>query len=341
MNFKRISVYSCEIGMKLAEDIYNKYGAVVVPMDTILDEQFIEKIKNLDITRVKIYDGVLKEDPHAEAKVKYAHNADVIKDVLHNLSVGKDVNMSAVNQVTQALGTTFENPTSVIKCLNDVRGFDQYTYSHSVNVSLLSMLLARWAKLGPGKVSEIAKAGLLHDIGKAKIDPSIINKPGKLTEAEFNEIKMHPVIAYRELQKTDVSKNISTGVLMHHEKEDGTGYPMNAKGSQIPEYAKIITIVDIYDAMTSDRVYQKKDSPFKVLARIQSENFGKLDVKLLNLFIYNLVNYYIGEYVELNTGETGEIVYVDPANPLYPLIRVDNVILDLSKENDVSMVRLI
>lgn len=135
----------------------------------------------------------------------------------------------------------------------------------------------------------------------------------------------------------DISKGIKLGVLMHHERIDGSGYPLGAKGDQIHQYAKVIAIADVYDAMTSDKVYSKRRSVFNVLKYMQDEMVNLLDRVMLSVFIERIVSHYIGDYVLLNTGEIGELVHVNPMYPLKPIVKVQNVFVDLYYEKDTEL----
>jgi HD-GYP domain-containing protein (c-di-GMP phosphodiesterase class II) len=200
------------------------------------------------------------------------------------------------------------------------------------------MTLARWLGMNNTEVEEIAKAGLLHDIGKAKIDADLLNKNGKLTPEEFEEMKTHTTNGYRMVENMhDISRGVKMGVLMHHERTDGSGYPMGAKGDQIHKYAKVLAIADVYDAMTSDKVYKNRRPAFEVLRYMQGEMANLLDRAMLNTFVERIICHYIGDYVILNTGEIGELVHVNPRYPLKPIVQVQNVFVDLYYEKDVEL----
>lgn len=136
---------------------------------------------------------------------------------------------------------------------------DSYTYTHSINVALLSRLIGKWMKYGKNMQDSLMFAGLLHDIGKMKIDKNVLNKPDKLTDQEFEKIKQHSVYSYELLQlNKDIPLDVKVGILMHHERMDGSGYPYGVCNENINDIAKVLAIADSYDAMISERPYQKK-----------------------------------------------------------------------------------
>jgi HD-GYP domain-containing protein (c-di-GMP phosphodiesterase class II) len=163
-----------------------------------------------------------------------------------------------------------------------------------------------------------------------------------LTDEEFEEIKKHVIYGYRLVENIpEVNKAIALGILMHHEREDGTGYTLKANGDQIHEYAKIVAVADVYDAMTSNRVYRAKQCPFEVFESIQNGNFGKLDLRITTTFLNCIANYYIGDLCKLSTGEEAEITYINPINISKPLLKIDNAYLDLTKETTIKITEVL
>lgn len=330
-----IRLDDCEPGMKTAETIFNEYGAVIVGENTILDTHIIRKLQNLGIAKIRIYDEsqiIIAANSSDIFKAEYNENVEAVKDMLHTISTGKNIDMEQVQNLSEIIFIRINENRDIISCINQIRDVDDYTYAHSVNVSLICMLIAKWMKHDPDEIRLIVQAGLLHDIGKSLIPREILNKPGKLTKDEFEEIKRHPVYGYRALEKIPgMNKDICRAVLLHHEREDGTGYPMGVKGDQISPIAKIIAVADIYDAMTSNRIYKAKESPFEVFDMMENETFGYLDPRVVTAFLGNIAAYYIGDFVKLTTGEIGEIVYINPRHASQPVVKVADTYIDLSQ----------
>jgi putative nucleotidyltransferase with HDIG domain len=236
----------------------------------------------------------------------------------------------------------FGTVSDVINYLHLVRPMDDYTYSHSLNVSLMSIIIARWMNLSEAEIDEIATAGLLHDIGKTKISDKLLLKPGKLTDLEFDELKKHPILGYMMMENVkDATLNMKYSVLMHHEKIDGSGYPVGALDEEIPLFPKIIAIADIYDAMTSNRAYRNRMCPFEVIKNFEMQTFGKLDTRILTVFIKNIANTYMGDFVELNSGEICEIVFINQNRIWQPIVRFGDEFIDLSQDNDKRFIKAI
>jgi HD-GYP domain-containing protein (c-di-GMP phosphodiesterase class II) len=191
------------------------------------------------------------------------------------------------------------------------------------------------------EIEEVTIAGLLHDIGKIKLDKNILHKPGNLSKKEFDHIKKHSQFGYDIIKSQNISTDIKMGVLLHHEKIDGSGYPLGLKGADIHKYAKIIAIADIYDAMTSDRPHRKKFSPFTAIQMFEQKSYGLLDTKFLFVFLENIAHNYLGTDVLLSTGKEAKIVFIHNTSPSRPIVQVDNSMIDLMVEPNIMINEII
>ncbi len=178
--------------------------------------------------------------------------------------MGKKIILTEINEELDELVNEILVNDNILGRMRQLEEKDDYTFNHSLNVSMLATMLGKWIGYSQKQIKQLALTGLFHDIGKLKISDNIINKPGKLTDTEFNKMKQHPIYSYNILKETvGISSNVAMGALQHHEREDGSGYPpLGLKSKEIHEYAKIIAVCDTYDAITSNRVYKPKVSPF-------------------------------------------------------------------------------
>jgi len=338
---KKSFVYPSELvpGMKIAETILNDYGAIVMSEGTVLDDNLINKIKNVGVYRLQIFD---EQDKKVEInnvfEQKYDENVKKVKGIISEISNGGDLNATQIDNVVDSVLEKSQERSDIVSCLNQIRSSDDYTYSHSVNVSLVSMLIGRWMKLDDEKIRLLVQAGLLHDIGKTKVPIEILNKPGKLTKEEFEEMKKHTVYGYRILEKVpNISKEVMAAVLMHHEKEDGSGYPTGLTGEKVNLLAKIVSVADVFDAMTSNRVYKEKESPFEVFRYMEEESVGKLNTVAVNVLLNNIASYYIGDRVRLSSGDIAEIIYINPRCVSKPIVKVGDKYIDMYIAKDVKI----
>ena len=331
-------------GMIIAQTLSNQYGATIIYDRTVLTPVLIHKLQNLSYDRIYVYDISEKEiDENTNRfSVSYEQSQSMVKDMLKDVGDGRPLDMQKVRSVSTLLMGRIDTSRDVIDAISQVRTTDEYTYTHCINVSLICSLMGRWLKLDDISIKLLTYSGLLHDIGKSKISNSILEKPGKLSEKEFEIIKKHPALGYKILEKIpSLNKNVLMGVLMHHEREDGSGYPLGAKNQQIHYFAKIVALSDIYDAMTSDRVYHAKQSPFSVLEMFENNSFGLLEPRYIMVLLSNIANYYIGDLVRLSSDEVGEIIYINPHHVSRPLVRIDNSYVDLYQEPSLKIIELL
>ncbi len=338
---KIIPIDEVKAGMKTAEVVFNNNGNIMIWEDVVLDELTIERLKNVGVLEVAILIEQPQEinrrayvDSPERFKLEYTYDLGKTKKMFQTIFAGGTIDLEETNTIVTSVVQKVESNRNIIDSINQVRDIDEYTYYHSLNVSMLCMIIGKWLRLEDNHIKNLAQAGLLHDIGKAKIPLEILNKPGKLTESEFAEMKRHSEYGYSLAKKTrGVSPEIAKAILTHHEKEDGSGYPLGLTGDKLNLYSKVITVADIFDAMTANRVYKSKDTPFKVFELMQHGSFGVLDPIVLNTFLNNVTTYYIGSEVRLNTGEIGVVVFINSSNMSRPVVKVGERYIDTSISN--------
>ena len=340
-----VSVYECKPGVQIAEDIFNDYGVLIAAENMILDENTIKRIENLGITRIKVYennDDMIVVSGTELFRAQYDDNVETLKGILHDISTGRDIEPDRINQATDSIIFRINENRDIVNCVNDMHGSEEYLYTHSVNVSLLSMLIGKWLRYDYRRIKSLVTSAFLHDIGKIKIAPEILNKPGCLTEDEYTEVKKHSSHGFKIVeQMPEMNDDILKGILMHHEREDGSGYPFGLKGPQIHPFAKIIAVADIYDAMTSNKAYRKMICPFDVIESIEKDYFGILDHRVVSVFLHNIASYYVGNFVRLSSDDIGEIIYINQNNVSKPIIKANNQFIDLTVRKDLKIVELI
>ncbi|WP_425446952.1 HD-GYP domain-containing protein [Dethiothermospora halolimnae] len=328
------------IGEVLSRNIYDSKGTLVVSKNTTINERILYKMENFNIGSLYIYDKEEFENKDElnfkELKKEYKEGIRNIKDIIENLTAGKDMTEEEILGTFDFMDSRTYGNNLIIACVESLKDIDDYTYTHSVNVALYAMLIGKWLKLRQTDIKKIILAGLLHDIGKSKTPPHILNKRGRLSPHEFEEMKKHTIHGYNISKNVyNIDKNVQQAVLMHHERIDGCGYPLGVKGNQIGLYARIIAVADVYDALTSKRVYKDKMTPFKTFDEMIKMGYGHFDAKIMLTFFNNLTNYYLGSKVKMDSGEIGKVVYVYPYNTFKPVVKTERAIIDLlSKGKD-------
>jgi len=332
-----ICIDECEHGDVIVEDVYSERISIpVVVCNSVVDAQILSKLNKYNIEKVKIR----KSNTLATT---YTEMIEEFKSIYQGLALGNKLDMEKLSKITHMITRQSCEILRTIKSMYRVNNIDDYTYKHSINVATYAMLLGRWLNLNESGIQNIIYAGLLHDIGKSKIPSHILNKEGPLTSDEFKIMKEHPNLSYQICKEnTHLNENITKAVLFHHEREDGSGYPFQVKGSKIDTISKIIGIADVYDALTSDRVYKTRMTPFdtfKIMLDYGYEN--KMDLKILNVFLSKTAQFYSGLCVQMCNGEQGEIVFVPPHNITYPIVKVDGKYISTAANVDFKIHKLI
>lgn len=346
MDYIYIPTSSCKSGDVIAFDVITNHGATLIIKNTTLNNYIIKKLIKFKIEGLWIYEtkitGKLGEyDSMERLEVNYKGSIAALKKSLINMLKGEEVNLDIINSVSKTIYAEVQEDINIIKCLNSIKDADEYTYSHSINVAFYSMLICKWLGLSETEILRVIEAALLHDIGKIKIESTVLNKKGKLTPDEFETIKKHTVYGYEILKSLkNISKDERLAVLMHHEKEDGSGYPFGAKGDKINRFAKIISIADVYDAITSDRVYKKRNTPFEAFQFFQISGIRYFDLIIMKEFLSHISALYIGFKVRLSSGDIGQIVYIPPFNITEPIVQVNSNYIDLSKNSDIKILSI-
>ncbi|MCY6353732.1 HD-GYP domain-containing protein [Clostridium sp. ZS2-4] len=346
-NVKEINVTELLPGMILAREI-EKNGIKLLDKDIILTSKYIEKIKEVDfLLQVTIYENDEEEKGINEfiyKSIKKLNEKETVfgelsrklDDICRKIEQNPKISLTELRNLQQNMLEGSKDYGVTMRSIINDREVDEYIYRHSINVGILSHMLGKWIGLSNTELTLLTYAGMLHDIGKIRIDSTILNKKGRLTTEEFRVVKKHTVIGYEIVKQIPyMDEVVSMGVLMHHERCDGSGYPLRLKNDKIHPYGKIIAIADEFDAMTSNRTYKSKKSLFEVLEIMQEEALAKLDYNYWSVFLKGMMNCYIGEMVKLNNGNVGKIVSIDEHNISKPLLLVDSNFIDLKEKNDI------
>ncbi|MEG2074771.1 MAG: HD-GYP domain-containing protein, partial [Angelakisella sp.] len=298
----RIDASNFAEGMYVGTGIYVKYNNnyTLLCQNTILSQEQVGKINDFELSGGAIYVGsssyqkIVTQYRHFSAsqqsqlKRDYENLKSQVSEVFDNVKTTDRVELRITDKITADVETQIKTvePSLLIQCITAIRSADEYLFIHSVNVSMINGLMARWLELDETQTEELINIGILHDIGKLKIDRNVLDKPGKLTDEEFNVIKCHPVYTYETLIKSGMTnKRVLAAARGHHEKLNGQGYPDGLSGDAVGLYARITAISDIYDAMVATRVYKDPLSPFDVLDQFAKDKFSNLDIQLVNTFL--------------------------------------------------------
>lgn len=353
-------------GMIVAEPVHSKRGQLIVDANSVLSNQMIAHLEFYDIPSVKIVDGLIPpkaiermaqtETAHLSysEKVKrsplfqkfkqdYLKKISFIKSSLNDLINRTDpIDQAALIAESVSLFGKQCTTISMFDNLHNMRQIDDSTYAHSLNVSMIARMFGMWMGYPEEELDILTLAGLLHDIGKCQIPNEIISKKGKLTPKEYDIVKMHPRLGYEILKKQPaLDERIKNAALMHHERCDGSGYPLGLSANQIDDVAAIVAIADVYDAMTANRSYRKGLCPFEVIASFELEGLNRYKPQFILCFLEHIANTYVNNNVLLSNGQKGRIVLI--TNRLTrPVVQIEkDDFVDLNERPDLYIQAII
>ncbi|RKQ32985.1 HD-GYP domain-containing protein [Oceanobacillus halophilus] len=335
-------------GCILLKDIYGKSNRPIIYKHTILTEQHIEFLKAFLVESVevdpnlsngKVFEPKLVdeqvgrispnsvEDQNGISTFKQ-HFQKAVKDykkLYKTIQSGIPLDILKVRQIIIPLLERVDEIDENVTRLHHYGEKRDYLFFHSIALGILSSYLARKLGFSKGEWLQIGIAGLLSDSGMAKINSNIILKDAPLLESELEEIKKHPTYSYRLVEHISaLTVGVKLAVLQHHERLDGSGYPLGVPMDKIHKYAQIVAVCDTYHAMTSERLYKEKKSPYKVIEEIQKNQYTKFNPEIVKVFAKSLANFSVGTKILLNNKQQGEVIFVEPANPTRPIIRLEH-----------------
>ena len=338
----KIGVENLTPGMILNQDVYTGAGNLLISNGTQLTSALILKLLEFGIKQVNISDTHPESNDYKSFEKKYEEAVDKIKDSFKIARYEKTVNMSEFENIVEGLLDKAKSGRGVLSYMKLIEQKDSYTLQHSINVSIAAMLMGKWLNYSEQDIKTLGIAAILHDIGKLFIPDSILNKNSKLNESEFKIMKNHPTLGYKLLKDSNITNDlILNAVLMHHERFNGSGYPFKLRGFNISEFARILAICDVYDAVTSNRVYKHKENPLEGLKVIFEDSYNGLDPYLCKVFLNNVIIAYCGSSAVLNNGAVGKIIKIVPEHPTKPWIAVDENLCDLQSSNNIEIVDVI
>lgn len=326
-----------EPGMIVGKDIYSESDYLIAGEGAVLTDRMITRLKFYSVEEITIITPEALKNPKKEkpvfrnkpviipefsyvGRVKSSPEYRVFTKTFYSSFVSYKEQLNEVVQNKAPLNTdnmladvskifaSCKSPNALLDMMMAIRNLDDATYVHSMNVALICNLFAHWLKFDEKETELLTLAGLLHDIGKMLIPPTIIKKPDKLTDEEYRVIKKHPSLGYHILKDQNVDPRIAKAALQHHERCDGKGYPCGLVSNDIEPFAKIVAIADVYDALTAKRVYRGPICPLEVINIFQTEGLTIFDPGYLMTFLDQIMYSYLNYTVSLSNGETGRII---------------------------------
>ena len=350
---KSYDVNELRTGMKVGRAVKDLDGKTLIHEGVKLTSEMLDSLRGKNI--FSVYIDVTPEDySPTEASQEYLLDNDYIacykkcfaitQNLYYGFANNGKLDKTALIDLIRAdnISELCDDGAKAVTQIHNMKRDGDYVIHHALNVGILAGILAHWLDYRATQVGELVMAGILSEIGKMKISKGILNKTEKLDRDELKEVKKHVVYGFAMLMESPLRnlKNVLLGVLHHHERCDGSGYPSQLKGDKISDFGKIIAILDIYDAMAANRSYAKRNSPFDILKVLYNDVLaGKLDTRFAITFMKKLLQAINGSWVGLSDGQRAKIVYLDDSRvtalPVVQTLREE--FIDLNRRSDLKV----
>lgn len=311
-------------GMVVAQSIIDANHRVLLTSGQVLTYKYITRIQELGIPGVYIQEDLgIEEAPYLVSATTVCKATQTLKYSIDNYWRTNCLNVGCLRSQVDAIIDELVQNQGLVIGLTDLKSYDDYTYEHSVQVCIISLLIGITKGYNSIRLQEIGMGALLHDIGKTRVSPEIINKPGSLTVEERKIINRHTWEGFNIMRNSwQISLFSAHVALQHHERLDGSGYPRAIKGENIHEYAQIAAVADVYDALVSDRPYRSGYTNQEALAIINQQKGNLLSSDIVDILEAHVSLYPPGAIVELNTGDLAIVVVDNPEQPCRPKVRL-------------------
>lgn len=342
-----VPVTQVKLGDKLVEDVLTPLGSVLFHKGRVVTPRELDILQAFLVPTVVIDAPDRPQDKEAaslaeeikpvietksELGAQYILMVKLLKKVYNQTISGQSIPVLELRTQLEAL-LGYMDEYKVLQFAPQIVQNEEFIHHKSVMVAMSCYMLSQWVGLPKKDWMQVSLAGLLHDIGNVKVDPAVLYKPDSLSLNELEEMRRHTVLGYQLLKNvTAINEGVKLAALQHHERIDGSGYPLGVAADKIHPYAKIVAICDIFNAMTMKRAYRKAASPYLVLEQIQKDSFGKLDPAFVQTFIEKATQFHNGTIVRLSDDRIGEIVFSDRNHPTRPWVSVTGAIVNLTTE---------
>lgn len=364
---RRIPLEDLKAGDIIGQPLYDDQGRILLKAGIAITDRLIEKIATMQIQSVYIADSekdigslhdVISPTIRHEAikTVKRVYDNFVSEETVRNSqnlrkrSFSENEHIVNLNNTVETiLIEVFSNKNAIVEMV-DIKKMDNYLYEHAVNTAVLSLLIGLELQLSERDLRRLIVASLLMDVGNRLIDEKLLEIPGPLKLDQFKQVQQHVRKGFDFIKDySDVPVPIRNLILQHHERMNGSGYPLGLKGESIDPLARILAVADAYDALTSDRPYRKAYPPSEALEKIMGDAGTLYDFKIVNLFAKRVLAFPNGTYVKLSNGDVGEVIASNKDIPLRPVVEIlthanpedDYLTLDLKHHLSVVIERVV
>ena len=343
---KKVATKDLIPNMVISREVLSGDGLVLLEKGARLSESQIANLRKWLIPYIYIADDQLEATCGQSTAIflgEYVRTIDAVRHAFEHIRLFREVPVLEMEELAAERITFLSETLGVLDHLYEIKMRSDDTFQHSLNVAIIAAIFGRWQKYRGAELKNLILSALLHDIGKLFVPLTVLDKPGTLSSGEFAVMKGHPFEGYRLVaDSAQLDDSVKLGILQHHERLDGSGYPAALKGDDITDYARIIAVADIYDAMTSQSMFRSPMTPFAVIAEVCGEMFARLDPTVALPFVNNVRDSMIGYMVRLSDGTEARVVYLDKERFAQPVVKLsDGGYVDLEKRRDLKIVEVI
>lgn len=344
---KDIARMALKTGMEIAKDVTTSAGEVLVKAGTKVSDYTIQKLARYNIMLVTVmedvdyavtyFEKIRLSDGFKAFETAYNRSMPLYKHIMANfVSASVPISVDDLMKLYNDVVSVVPEQEKILDYLyNMLPTEDDMTYAHCFNSALIAGVFAKWLNMSAEESEILVQCAFFYDIGKLKLPYELIWKSSKLTPIEFTKIKTHTILGFQMIQDLPISDHILKSTLSHHERYDGSGYPSRLHDVQIDRYARIIGIIDSYEAMTSARTWRPSKHAFEVIEILEKDAM-KYDVEILNPLMFHLANHMVGLKLQLNNDIKAEVVMINGTNISRPLLRDDgDTFIDLNIRKDL------
>ncbi len=354
VDMKEIEINDAKPGMVLGADVFSIRGQTLADKGDVLSAHMIMHLGYYGVRRICIeeqmqappddpasylldtyYERIRNSQEFKEFKADYTSAVKTMKNHLSDFILRQEpLQSQKILDGARRLWERKSTTVALLDMLHNMHELDDITYTHSMNVGIISRVIGEWIGYKGEELDNLTLAGMLHDVGKSVIPNEIIEKPGALSSDEFEMMKKHPQYGHEMLKNQKLDRKIKLAALQHHERCDGTGYPMGLTSDEIEPTAMMIAIADVYDAMTANRTYRAGMCPFDVVAEFESTGLQRFHPQFILIFLQHIAEAYVGADVLLSNGKRGRVAMIDQNHLSRPLIRLqDGTFIKLADED--------
>jgi HD-GYP domain-containing protein (c-di-GMP phosphodiesterase class II) len=332
------------IGKTVKYDVVNTVGLIIIKANTEIIQEHLELIKRhrIDPSSIVVDHGIYLATQKTNIKnpvsIMTKKAVDQSIKLFRSIQSSKEIPVEEFEKTIVPTIQQISSTPNIFSLFEAIKAKDNYAHQHNIGVSVLATLIGKWLKFSEEDLANLSLAAILHNVGIVRIPLDLLHKEDKLTEDEYKAVQQHTILGYQMLRKTPgISHQVAIVSLQHHEREDGSGYPLGLRGDKIDFFSKIVAVADIFHAMSSKRPYQEPLPFDSIVKQMKQGIFGELEPRIVSVFLRNITRKMVGTQVILMDGRLGEIVYINPHDDLKPVVKVNNNFIDLSKERHLHI----